>query len=261
MSGREGSVEVRRAGPVAQLVWSRPPLNVFDIDLLGKVTDALGAAPVRTAAAVLLRGAQGRWSAGLAVEDHLGPSLDRMLSAFRRLLTTIWELPVPTMAVVEGPCLGGGLELLLPCDLAIAAATATFGQPEIRLGVLPPAAVAALGREVGPKAAAELLFSGETYPAAAAERLGLVGRVVPPAEIETEVGRAIERFGQMRPEALVLLKRAFRASLPFPWSEVGAAESIYRAELMRLPAAEEGLRAFLEKRPPHWPKRTGAPVP
>lgn len=257
----DGSVEVRRVGAVAQLSWSRPPLNVFDTDLLEQVTSALGGPAVRTAGAVLLRGAHGRWSAGLAVGDHLPPAFDRMLSAFRELLSALWELPVPTMAVVEGPCLGGGLELLLPCDLAIASATATFGQPEIRLGVLPPVAVAALGREVGPKAAAELLFSGESFPAATAERFGLVGRVVPPAEIDAEVCRAIDRFEQLRPEALVLLKRAFRASLPFPWAEVRSAESVYRTELMRLPAADEGLRAFLEKRPPRWPPRTEAPAP
>lgn len=239
---------------VAHVVWDRPPLNVLDTALLERLASVLHRREVQEANAVFLRGGGRKWSAGLSVEEHLAPRLGSMLRAFRAVLRAIWDVSPPTVAVVEGPCLGGGLELLLPCDLALASATATFGQPEILLGVFPPVAVAALDRDAGTKSAADLLFTGRTVGASEAEHRGLVSRVVEAAQLDTEVEALARHFASLRGDSLRVLKRAWQSGRPFPWAHLGRAESTYRRQFGGTPDAEEGLRAFLEKRSPRWPR-------
>ncbi len=248
-----GTVTVAREGPRASVTWDRPPLNVFDIPLLTELAAALRREPVRSAHVVVVGGARHRWSAGFSVEDHMADRVHPMFAAFRDVLTAFSELPPPIVARVEGPCLGGGLEMLLACDLAIAGASATFGQPEIRLGVFPPFAAAVMESAVGPQRAAELLLLGETLGAERAAAIGLVSRVVPEEALEAEVDRTATRLCGLRREALVLLKSAMRREGSSVASRLSRAEKIYLEELMRLPSAEEGLRAFLEKREPVWP--------
>lgn len=248
-----GTVRVERDGAAVNVVWDRPPVHVFDIPLLEDLSAALEGEEIRSAPVVVLRGANHRWSAGLSVEDHLADRVARMFAGFRSLLRVLWEIPVPTLAVVEGPCLGGGLEILSACDLAFATPTATFGQPEIRLGVFPPLAAVVGGRTLGPKRAAELLYLGESLTAERACEFGLVSRVLPTELVDREVRGVVEQLAGFRREALLLLKKAMRGSDPFPWAALERAEKTYLEELMALPKADEGLRAFLEKRAPVWP--------
>ena len=252
-----GTVRVDRSGPRATVVWDRPPVHVFDTALLEDLAAALRSEAVRSAHVIVLHGANHRWSAGFAVEDHMADRVRPMFAAFRALLRDLWEVPGPTLAQVEGPCLGGGLEILAACDLAFATASSTFGQPEIRLGVFPPLAASVDGRTLGPKRASEVLFLGETMPAGRAESFGLISRVVSDGSMEAEVDRVVERLAGSRREALVLLKSAIHANEPAPWAGLDTAEAIYLDRLMALPNAEEGLRAFLEKRTPVWPAPVG----
>ncbi len=251
------SVRVERSGARTTVIWERPPVNVFNIALLDQLAHTLRSAPVRSANVVVLKGARHRWSAGFDVEDHLSDRLRPMLEAFRDLVRALWEVPGPTLAQVEGPCLGGAVELLAACDLALAAESATFGQPEVRLGVFPPFTTALGPRMIGPKRTAELVFLGETLSARRAETFGLLNGVVAESSLEEEVDRVTERLCGYRSDTLVLLKKAVHASNPLPWTEMERVERIYLDELMNLPKAEEGLRAFLEKREPHWPPRAG----
>jgi cyclohexa-1,5-dienecarbonyl-CoA hydratase len=253
MSGAPGRVKVDRVGTRANVTWSRPPVNVFDIATLRELTRALRSDPVRSAHVVVLKGAGRCWSAGFAVEDHFAVHVRAMFRAFRGLLEALEGSPGPIVAQVEGTCLGGGLEVLSACDLAIAAASTRFGQPEVRLGVFPPLAAAEMPRAIGPKRAAELLLLGETIAASRAEQVGLVSRVVPDDAVEEEVNRVVGQLQKYRFETLVLLRRAIHEGSPKSTDRLGVAEQIYLDELMRLPSAEEGLRAFLEKRTPIWP--------
>ena len=246
-------VHADRAGTRATVTWSRPPLNVLDIETLQELTETLRTDAVRSAHVVILRGAGRCWSAGFSVEDHLAKRVRSMFNALRDLLGALGAIPSPIIAQVDGPCLGGGLELLSACDLAIASASATFGQPEIRLGVFPPLAAAEMPRALGPKRAAELLLLGETVGAARAWATGIVSRVVPDSALEQEVDWAAGKLQGYRYETLVLLKRVMRGELPDRSSRLASAERVYLEELMRLPHAEEGLLAFLEKRTPVWP--------
>lgn len=253
MPAARGSVEVDREGARATVTWSRPPLNVFDTALLDDLARALRTEPVRSAHVVVLEGADHRWSAGFAVEDHLPERVRPMFRAFHEVLRAIAEVPAPTLAAVKGPCLGGGLELLEACDLAFAARSATFGQPEVRLGVFPPLAAVTAPERLGPKRAADLLLLGETIGAEQALALGLVSRVAADEALDAEVRGATDRLSGFRRETLVLLKRAMRIRADLPWGPLVAAERLYVDGLLALPDADEGLRAFLEKRPAVWP--------
>ncbi len=248
------AVSVLIAEGVVTVRWDRPPVHVFDRALLQELSAALRSPEVLSAHVVRLEGARHRWSAGLDVRDHRAGSLKEMLRTFRSLLEALWEVPGPTVAQVEGPCLGGGLELLSACDLAYAGASATFGQPEVRLGVLPPFAIAEASTAIGPRAAAELLLLGETLPADRAAALGLVNRVFPDDQLSSEVDRLVGALRRNRRETLRLLKRTLHEVVAFPKAALDRAESVYQQELMALPRAEEGLDAFVEKRPPRWPE-------
>jgi cyclohexa-1,5-dienecarbonyl-CoA hydratase len=247
-----GTVSVVRVNGRATVTWERSPANVFDIPLLEELTRALRREEVTGAHVVVLRGGGKSWSGGLSVEDHLKPRVSAMFEAFRKTLTTLWELPTPTIAQVHGRCLGGGLEMLMACDLAIASEGATFGQPEIRLGVFAPFGAATYAHLLGPRQAAELLFLGTPLDARRAASAGIVNRVVPEEELDASVALAAQTFCSHRRGTLRLLKRVLRQSEVDPWSRLTYAEHAYLNELMVREDAEEGLRAFLEKRTPVW---------
>lgn len=248
-----GRVKVEPGEGAVQVRWQRGPLNIFDSRLLRDLAQALKTPEVLEARAVVLRGDGGCWSAGFAVEDHLRPKVREMMSAFREALAGLRSVPAPTIAEVEGHCLGGGLELLMACDLALGASSATFGQPEIRLGVFPPFGVATYERLLGPRQARELLFLGSTVDAQDALRLGILNRVVPDGQLGSEVAKIARTLSSYRPATLRLQKRLMGED---QMSALVRAESSYLNELMAAPDAEDGLKRFLEKRaaaPPSTP--------
>lgn len=245
-------LQVSHDGAQTSIVWDRPPSNVFDLSLLEELTHALREPETRDATVVVLRGAGKCWSTGLSIEDHLKPHVEKMLAAFHGAMEALWDLPGITIAQVHGHCLGGGLELVIACDLAVASDGAKFGQPEIRLGVFPPFGVAFYDQLLGPKRAAELLYTGATFDAERAEELGIVNRVVSERELPAAVALIAASLGGYRPTALRLLKRALRHAEGAAWSNLAFAERTYLHDLMAGADAEEGLRAFLEKRAPRW---------
>jgi cyclohexa-1,5-dienecarbonyl-CoA hydratase len=247
-----GTVSVERVDGRATVTWERGPVNVFDIGLLEELTRVLQREEVTGAHVVVLRGGGRSWSGGLSVEDHLKPKVSAMFETFHKALTTLWNLPTPTIAQVHGRCLGGGLELMMACDLAIASEGATFGQPEIRLGVFAPFGAAAYADLLGARNAAELLFLGTPIDARRALSAGIVNRVVPEEELDASVALTAQTLCSHRREALRLLKRILRRAEVDPWSHLEFAERTYLEELMAPDEAEEGLRAFLEKRTPVW---------
>jgi cyclohexa-1,5-dienecarbonyl-CoA hydratase len=250
-----GTVSVERVDGRATVTWEHGPANVFDIALLEELTRVLHREEVTGAHVVVLRGGGKSWSGGLSVEDHLKPRVNAMFDAFHKTLMTLWNLPGPTIAQVHGRCLGGGLELLMACDLAIASEGATFGQPEIRLGVFAPFGAATYSHLLGSRPAAELLFLGTPYDARRAASAGIINRVVPEEELDASVALTAQTLCSHRLEALRLLKRVLRRADVDPWSPLAYAERTYLYELMALGDSEEGLRAFLEKRAPVWKDR------
>ena len=180
----------------------------------------------------------------------------RTLDAFHGVFQALWALECPTVAAVQGAALGIGAELATFCDIVIADESASFGQPEIRAGVFPPIAVLHYPRRVGPARALRLLLTGQVLSAAAAERIGLVDRVVPAGTLVEAVDAEVNRLRGMSAVALRLTKRAVRETLGLPFDEgLAVLEDFYRHTVMTTADAEEGLRAFVEHRKPIWRDR------
>src|SRR5690606_10986236 len=139
-----------RAPRRATIELARPPRNILDLGLLAdleRAANELAADPELQV--VLLRGSERAFSAGVSVQDHTPDKIDRMLASFHGAVRRLRALDAFTVALVDGHCLGGGLELATACDLVVATDRARFGLPEIRLGCYPPVALALYPRRIG----------------------------------------------------------------------------------------------------------------
>jgi len=241
------------ADGVARLTLDRPPLNVITIAVMRELQAALDALATEPGLHALVFAGAGRaFSAGVDVGEHLGATHTAMLAEFHAVFERLAALAVPTVAVVHGRALGGGCELAAFCDFVLAADTAELGFPEIRLGVFPPVAAAVLPPWLGARALLRLVLTGEVISAAEAERLGLVTRVVPAAELEAATDALLGRLRGLSAAALRATRRAMWAAEGGWRARLARAEAIYREELMATHDATEGLTAFLEKRQPVW---------
>jgi cyclohexa-1,5-dienecarbonyl-CoA hydratase len=205
----------------------------------------------------LVLAAEGRaFCAGVAVEDHLDERAKRMLGAFHAVFRVLESLDCATVAVVQGAALGGGAELATSCDLVLATEGATFGQPEIALGVFPPVAALRYPARIGVARTLQLLMSGRVLTAREAERIGLVDQVVPPADLPGAVDAALARLVDKSAAVLRLTKRAVRLGRDGDFdAALARIEALYLDELMATEDAREGLRAFLARRVPVWQDR------
>lgn len=244
-------------GPLAVVTLDRPPLNVLTIEMMRDLAAALRAAAGAPAVRVIRLDASGKaFSAGVDVGDHMGDKLPAMMDALGDLFRTLETIAQPVVAVVQGAALGGGCELLAGCDLVIAGERATFGQPEIRLGVFAPPASVLLPKLLGERRALALLLTGEIVTAAEAERIGLVNRVVPDASLGTESTAWIGRLLDLSGAALRLAKRAVTSTRGLSVRDAHRElHELYLDELMKTEDAGEGLAAFVEKRTPTWKHR------
>jgi cyclohexa-1,5-dienecarbonyl-CoA hydratase len=242
---------------VARLVLARPPLNIMTVEMMREMAVALERAAGRPGLKALVLSGEGRaFSAGVAIEEHLGDRVTVMLDAFHELFRRLRALTCVTLAAVRGPALGGGAELATFCDVVVAADDATLGQPEIKIGVFPPIAAIHYPRRIGAGRTLSLLLSGDVINAAEAARIGLVDTVVPADRFAEAVESQLARFRARSAAVLHLTKRAVLDSLDTPFeAALGPLEDVYRYELMTTEDAAEGLRAFLEKRTPVWRDR------
>jgi cyclohexa-1,5-dienecarbonyl-CoA hydratase len=250
------AVRVRREEGAWWVTLCRPPHNVLTIAVMRELQAALQEAYGDPAARAVVLGAEGRsFCAGVDVAEHTAELVRDMLDAFHGLCRTLVDSDVPTVAAVGGAALGGGCELVALCDLVVASEQATFGQPEVRVGVFPPVAAAAFLPLWGRKAVVPLL-TGEVLTAHQAQQLGLVTEVVPAEQLEEAVRRRVEQLAAHSAAVLRLAKRAALASFRRTFHQALAeAEQVYLEELMKTEDAHEGLRAFLEKRRPTWQHR------
>jgi enoyl-CoA hydratase len=169
---------------------------------------------------------------------------------------SIERSPKPVIAAINGYCLGGGLELALACDLRIASSRATFGQPEVNLGIIPGGGgTQRLPRIVGLGAALRLILTGELIGAEEALRLRLVEEVVAPDEVMERALAVAETIASRSPVAVAAAKEATRAALDLPLAEGIALETALFQVCFASADKTEGVRAFLEKRPPDFTGR------
>lgn len=241
------------SGPAARVVLDRPPVNVLTTAMLDELASAVEEAAAADAKALVITGAGKAFSAGVEVADHTEDRVEVMIRTFSAAIRAILAVEVPVVAAVNGAALGGGLEVVLACDLVVARAGAKLGQPEVRLGVFPPVAAALLPRRVGTPQALDLILTGRTVLAEEAAEMGLVSRVAPAEELDAAVDELVDAFTGFSRPVLALTKRAVLEGLDRPLTDaLEHADDLYLDDLMQLDDPHEGLAAFMEKREPVW---------
>ncbi|MEP6638025.1 MAG: enoyl-CoA hydratase-related protein [Chloroflexota bacterium] len=245
---------------VALVTLDRPEaLNALDFDLLDELASTLESLDADEGCrAIVITGAGGRAFAAGADIRELAPQTSSTLTNGGRFgpWDRLAAIGLPLIAAVRGVALGGGCELAMACDMIVAAEDATFGQPEIRLGVMPGAGgTQRLTRAIGKARAMELILTGRTMTAYEAEHYGLLTKVVP---TEATVDAALElagRIATMPPLAVRAAKAAILDAAERPLGEGLAREREAFFRLFDTADQAEGMAAFTEKRPPVWSGR------
>lgn len=239
-------IVVTRSERVVRVEIDVPPVNVLDAaalkELNGKLQELAGDESI---AAVLLSGAGRCFSAGASVEDHEKARAPEMIGALADVCGTLEALPMATVALVHGPCMGGGLEVALFCDFIVADPGAKFGVPEITLAFFPPFACYQLPKLTGRQNAAYLALMGETIDVPAAQAMGLVQKV---AE-KDEWGRVEKRFNRLSLPVVRLTKKALRKGLT---EGLDSQVDMFLGPLYEIEDVSEGIASFAEKRRPEW---------
>lgn len=247
------TIQLRIEHRTAWITLDRPPLNVLDISMMEALDAALERALPKSDIVVFQGTGTKAFCAGADVADHTPERVGKMLRAFHGIFRRLASADCLTIASVYGYCLGGGMELATFCDFVVAAESAQFGQPEIKLGCYPPVAMVTLPCRIGMQAATHLILTGCQISAAEAQRLGLLTRVVPDQELSTVVEALLGELRTLSPSVLGLTKRTLTRLHSADFSkQLEDVERVYLSELMQTYDAQEGIRAFLEKRKPEW---------
>jgi cyclohexa-1,5-dienecarbonyl-CoA hydratase len=247
-------IAVEFAPPVARIVLNNAPLNVIDISMMEELSHSLAEIEAQHDISVVILSGEGKaFSAGVDVAAHTPDKVEAMLSKFHGVIRALVATKKVTIAAVHGHCLGGGAELAMVCDIVLTTDSAQWGFPEIKLGCYPPVACTALAALVGQKRAADLILTGRSISGKEAAEIGLATRSVAENELESAVDDCLSRLRTLSPAALSITKKASYAWDAMHFDKgLARAEKIYFDELMQTADAQEGIRAFMEKRKPKW---------
>jgi enoyl-CoA hydratase len=251
------AVRVERDDALVIVTIDHPPANAISRAVIAGITEALADAESDSIChALILTGAGPKFFAAGADITEFGSAGGDTIATGQELTLAMERSRLPIIGAVNGIAFGGGCELTLACDVRIASSNARFGQPEIKLGIIPGwGGTQRLPRLIGRTAAMELLLTGEPIDSARALAVGLVSRVVEP---ETLLGAARDiagRYAAQAPLALAATKRAVAEGLDRPLRDGLEAERREFVGLFSSDDAREGITAFLEKRPPSWTGR------
>jgi enoyl-CoA hydratase/carnithine racemase len=244
---------------VAELVMDRPEaLNAVDTGQARAITEACArlAADQRIRAVVLSSAVPKAFCVGADLKERNRLDTDQLIAQrplARRAYNSVLELPMPTIAAVEGYALGGGCELALSCDLIVASDTAVFALPEVGVGIIPGGGgTQLLSRRIGLNRAADLIFSTRRVDAEEAHRVGLADRRVPTGTARASARELAARIAANSPVGLRNAKQALRTGFDLPLAQGLEVEDACWRATATSPDRAEGVAAFVEKREPRW---------
>jgi enoyl-CoA hydratase/carnithine racemase len=244
-------------GPIATITLNRPEQrNALSVALMAELIDCLESiGKSGETRAVVLAGNGPAFSAGHDLKEMLGRDINAYRHIFDvccRLMTTVQAIPQPVIARVHGIATAAGCQLVASCDLVVAAETARFATPGVKIGLFCTTPMVALSRAIGRKRALEMLLTGAPVDARTAAEWGLVNRVVPAERLDAETTALAEQIAAASSLTVAIGKQAFYAQIDLDQPKAYA----YAKEIMTMNAlaadAQEGMGAFIGKRNPCW---------
>ena len=248
-------LEEKHNGQVLEIFLNVPPANILSEKMIREIEQQIvEETKNQNRKLIVFSGTGAHFSYGASVEEHLPGKVESMLPTFHRLMVKIVECPVPTLAKVTGLCLGGAFELALCCSFIFADERAKFGVPEIQLGVFPPIAAAILPALCSSTLLNEMILTGDRFEARYLCDRGVINRACETQRLDTEVATFTEKHILPKSaSSLRIAHQAARMSVVNGFKEkVQALEDLYLGKLMRTADAQEGLKAFVEKRQAKW---------
>jgi enoyl-CoA hydratase/carnithine racemase len=250
-------VLVRQDGPAARVTLNRPEKrNALSLELMQQLIATLrrvGGEPETRA--IVLEASGTAFSAGHDLSEMIGrdvPFFQRLFDVCTELMETIHRVPQPVIAKVHGTATAAGCQLVAACDLAVAADSARFATPGVKIGLFCSTPMVPLSRAIGRKRALDMLLTGRPIDAATALDWGLVNRVVPEDALDAEIDALVEAIARSSPLTVGIGKEAFYSQIELDEHRAYDLTKAVMAMNARADDAQEGMCAFLEKRPPEW---------
>jgi cyclohexa-1,5-dienecarbonyl-CoA hydratase len=247
-------LKIEKADGVVRITFDRPKHNVLDIEMINELNAELnGLVADDEIKCLVLNGAGPSFCAGVEVSDHKPEMAPKMIETFNRTFEFIDQLEVPIIAAVHGACLGGGMEVAIACDIIVAAKTAQFGQPEIKIGFLPPYAAIRLPYLVGPSKAMEICTTGKRYSAQEAQQMGMIAYVVEDDQLAEATEKLVKEIQYNSPLIIRLNKQAVKKHLGMEFPQaIQSVSDLFLNTLMKTEDVLEGIKSFEEKSKPGW---------
>jgi cyclohexa-1,5-dienecarbonyl-CoA hydratase len=250
-------IKFEEVDAVARITLDRPKFNMMNIEMMDELNGLFETLMQNDDLKCIVLDAEGKhFCTGVEVADHKPDKVDDMIATFNRIFELTEQIEVPIIATVQGYCLGGGMELAIACDIIVAAESAQFGQPEIKVGFFPPYAAMRLPQLVGPARAIEICTTGKFYSAADARRMGMVAYVSEVDRLGETTNKIIKEIQANSPLIIRLNKRAVRQHLGMAFKPALAGVSdLFLNTMMKTEDTLEGIASYEEKRKPVWQNR------
>ncbi len=248
-------IKEKAGGAVTEITLASPPGNILTLGMMRDILQQMKADGQNPHKKLIVFGAEGKhFSFGASVEEHSVNKIKEMLSYFHSFIGSIIKFPVPTLAKVSGLCLGGAFEFVLACTFICADENARFGLPEIELGVFPPPACILLPVRTCNAVGARMILTGEHIEATGMHKYGLLTMLVEKGKLDEAVDDFFEKH--LKPKSASSLRLAHMASrvlmADLYEKYIGKIEDLYLNSLIYTNDANEGIKAFIEKRLPCW---------
>jgi methylglutaconyl-CoA hydratase len=256
-------VRIERDGTCARVTMNRPDVrNAFNAELISALRDAFASLSNDDGVRSIVLAGAGKTFSGGADIGWMRAALDlseaenvRDAEAMAAMFIAIDHCPKPVIARVQGAALGGGCGLIAAADIVVAASDAVFGFTEVKLGIIPAVISPFVLPKIGSSQARALFVTGERFDAAHAQRIGLVHHVVAPDELDARIATILDEFRTAAPSAIAAAKALVRDVDAATPAEATALTARAIAKQRTTPEGQEGLRAFLERRPAGWHDR------